>query len=110
MSREGSIYLLNFICEPENQPIFNQEQKIFYDDIYVIKREWVDDQNILIVLTNKQLYFYFINNISNFDFTRMKEFNFKEDLKIDFEEKGSDIFDELNMIYNIYNSTLIVTY
>ncbi len=49
MSSEGSIYVLNFICKPEQKPIFNQEQKIFYDDSYVIKIEWVDDQKILLV-------------------------------------------------------------
>ena len=78
MSSEGSIYVLNFICKPEQKPIFNQEQKIFYDDSYVIKIEWVDDQKILLVLTNKQLYFYFINNINNFDYTHIKEINLKK--------------------------------
>ena len=92
------------------KPIFIQEQKIVYNDSYVIKIEWINDQKILIVLTNKQIYFYFINNLNNFDYTHIKEIKFKKDLKIDFEENGSDIFDELNMVYNAYNSTLIITF
>jgi len=92
------------------KPIFIQEQKIVYNDSYVIKIEWINDQKILIVLTNKQIYFYFINNLNNFDYTHIKEIKFKKDLKIGFEENGSDIFDELNMAYNAYNSILIITY
>lgn len=76
----------------------------------ILKTEWLSTEKILVVLTENYLYFYYINNINNFDIIEKKEFNHKNDLNINFH--GLDIidFNSLNMVYNSNNSTLIISY
>ena len=67
----------------------------------------------MVILTKNYLGFYYINNIDNinkFDIIEKKEFNNKNELNINLHDLEYIDFDVLNMIYNSYNSTLIISY
>ena len=74
-----------------------------------MKSEYLSKEKILVVLSENALYFYFINNINIFNDNDKKEFRYKNDLNINFEDVDENFYN-LNMIYNSYNSTLIISF
>ena len=87
-----------------------KEKKIFcYQNNLILKSEYLSKEKILVVLSKNALYFYFINNINIFNVTDKKEFRYKNDLNINFQDVDENFYN-LNMIYNSYNSTLIISF
>lgn len=98
------------IIPKSKQKLIIIEKNIFsYDNNYIIKADWLSREKIFAVLTVNCLYFYYINNITIFDYKDKKELKYNKDININFENLNEN-FDDLNMTYNEYNSTLIISF
>ena len=106
--REGIIRKIR--NNSEQDYIINYKNILSYDNNIIFKVEWLNVEKILVVLTKNYLAFYYINNINNFDIIEEKEFNNKNELNINLHDKGYLYYNALNMVYNSYNSTLIILY
>ena len=106
--REGIIRKIR--NNSEQDYIINYKNILSYDNNIIFKAEWLNVEKILVVLTKNYLAFYYINNINNFDIIEEKEFNNKNEFNINLHDKGYLYYNALNMVYNSYNSTLIILY